>query len=55
MQNLKDKNADQKDSPTALGMEEMNSMIKSFQDSSFNTEDYIRDEKVFVKTLYDSS
>ena len=32
MQNLKDKNVDQKDSPSALGMEEMNSMIKSFQE-----------------------
>ena len=55
MQNLKDKNVDQKDSPTALGTEEMNSMIKSFQESSFNTEElYKRDEKVFVKkTLYD--
>ena len=48
MQNLKDKNADQKDSPTALGMEEMNSMIKSFQDLLSILKSYIREMKKYL-------
>ncbi len=55
MQNLNEQNIDKKTDPTPLGLEEMNSVIKSFQDSSFNTEElYKKDENVFVKkTLYD--
>ena len=56
MQNLNEKNNPDKNSdPTPLGLDEMNSVIKSFQDSSFNTEElYNKNEKVFVKkTLYD--
>ena len=56
MQNLNEKNnPDKQSDPTPLGLDEMNSVIKSFQDSSFNTEElYNKNEKVFVKkTLYD--
>ena len=56
MQNLNEQNnLDKKSNPTPLGLEEMNSVIKSFQDSSFNSEElYKKDEKVFLKkSLYD--
>ncbi len=56
MQNINEKNnLDKKSVPTPLGLEEMNSVIKSFQDSSFNMEElYKKNEKGFVKkTLYD--
>ena len=56
MQNLKDDGVKEEEkNPAALGLDEMNSVIKSFQDSSFNAEKlYKKDEKGFVKkTLYD--
>ena len=56
MENSNPKNDEQaKENLNPLGLEEMNDVIKSFQNSSFNHEQlYKKDEKSFIKkTLYD--